>query len=146
MVSRIHLERRDLQDEVRRIIEVLENGTDLLAAGGECAPPLDVIETAGGLEVLMDVPGVKVDSLHVVFARDTLVIAGRKTPAACEDREAAFHLAERSFGRFLRAIRLTGAWDAGRAEAHLTCGELRIVLPRIDDRRGREIHIPVRVG
>ncbi|MBA3231969.1 MAG: Hsp20/alpha crystallin family protein [Acidobacteria bacterium] len=144
-MPRIYLERQELQDDVRRIIEVLEDGIDLLAAGGECAPPIDVIETVAGLEVSMDVPGVKADSLHVVFARDTLVIAGQKTPAACEHRGATFHLAERGFGRFLRAVRLTGAWNAGAADARLSCGELRVLLPRIDDRRGREIRIPVRV-
>jgi HSP20 family molecular chaperone IbpA len=69
------------------------------------------------------------------------VIAGRKLPGTCVDQEAAFHLAERSFGRFARAVRLAGAFDAGNASATLQGGELRIVLPRIDERRGREIHI-----
>ena len=64
-------------------------------------------------------------------------------PASCRHREAAFHLAERGFGRFIRAVRLAGAFDAGNARASLTAGELRIFLPRIDDRRGREIRIDV---
>ena len=70
-------------------------------------------------------------------------MAGRKLPAPAPTREAAFHLAERSFGRFVRAIRLTGAFDAGKATATLTAGELRVMLPRIDERRGRDIRIPV---
>jgi HSP20 family protein len=144
-VPRIHLERRDLEDDVRRIIDVLEGGADLLTSGGECAPPLDVIETAAGLEIHMDLPGVKPESLNVVFVHDTLVVAGQKTPSACEHREAVFHLAERSFGRFLRAVRLVGAWDAGAADARLSGGELRVLLPRIEERRGRERRIAVRV-
>ena len=43
----------------------------------------------------------------------------------------------------LRAVRLTGAVDATRARASTTGGELRIVLPRIDDRRGSVFSIPV---
>jgi HSP20 family protein len=139
----MHEERVALDHGVRRLIEMLENGTDLLAAGGECAPPVDVLETEGGLELLMDLPGVPADTIHVVFAGNTLVVAGRKTPAACGHAEAVFHQAERSFGRFLRTIRLSGAWDAGAAEARLTCGELRVTLPRVVERRGREIRIPV---
>jgi HSP20 family protein len=142
-VSRRYEERVPLDNGVRRLIEVLEAGTDLLAAGGECAPPIDVLETDAGLELLMDLPGVPADAIHVVFAQSTLLIAGHKTPAACGHAEAAFHQAERSFGRFLRTISLSGAWDAGAAEARLSCGELRVTLPRIAERRGREIRIPV---
>jgi HSP20 family molecular chaperone IbpA len=70
-------------------------------------------------------------------------VAGRKQPASCAHREAAFHLAERGFGRFVRAVRLSGAFDGGSARASLTAGELRIFLPRIDERRGRDIRIDV---
>lgn len=143
MVPRIHFERQDLQADVQRLIDVLEDGTDLLSAGGECAPPIDVLETEAGLELLMDIPGVPAQAIQIVFSHNTLVVAGQKTAAACEHRGAIFHLVERGFGRFLRAVRLSGAWDAGAAEARLTCGELRITLPRIDERRGREIRIPV---
>jgi len=33
--------------------------------------------------------------------------------------------------------------DAGRARATLRKGELRVVFPRIEDRRGRQIRIPI---
>lgn len=112
-------------------------------AAGECAPPLDVIETAAGVEIVMDLPGVAPADLRVLFSQGTLIVAGRKLPAPCGHREAVFHLAERSFGRFVRAIRLSGAFDAGRASATLSGGELRLALPRIDERRGRDISIPV---
>jgi HSP20 family protein len=114
-----------------------------VAATGECAPPMDVLETTAGIEVVMDVPGVNAESLRVMFTQGTLVVAGRKLPGVCAHQEAAFHLAERSFGRFTRAVRLAGAFDAGRAAATLAGGELRIVLPRIDERRGRDIHIRI---
>jgi HSP20 family molecular chaperone IbpA len=73
-----------------------------------------------------------------------LVVAGEKLPSVCEHRDAGFHLAERSFGRFARAIEVEGAFDAGRAAATLTHGELRVVLPRIDERRGARVRIPIR--
>jgi HSP20 family molecular chaperone IbpA len=41
-------------------------------------------------------------------------------------------------------VRLDGAFDAGRASASFTSGELRITIPRLEERRGREIRIPVR--
>ncbi|CAN5813289.1 hypothetical protein BH24ACI4_BH24ACI4_25460 [soil metagenome] len=110
---------------------------------GDCVPPMDVIETTEGIEILLDLPGLAPGDIRLVFSNGTLVIAGRKRPAACAHGRAAFHLAERTFGRFVRAVRLTGAVDAGRASARLVAGELRILLPRIDERRGRDIRIPV---
>jgi HSP20 family protein len=142
-VARIFLERRDMGDDERRLLDLLEQRASPDAAG-ECSPPLDVVETTTGMDIVMDLPGVEPDAVQVVFARSTLLIAGHKRPAACEHREAAFHLAERGFGRFARVVRLTGAFDAGAARATLVTGELRVVLPRIDERRGREIRIPVR--
>lgn len=144
IVGRIFHERRDMGDDLRRLLDLLDEGPRSTGTAGECTPPFDLSETDGALELVMDLPGVPADSIQIVFARNTLVIAGQKLPSACEHRDAAFHLAERAFGRFARAVRLTGAFDAGRAEARLGGGELRVVLPRIDDRRGAEIRIPVR--
>jgi HSP20 family protein len=143
-VARIFLERRDMTDDLRRLFNLLDEASGPSGAAGECAPPFDVIETASTIEVIMDLPGVTAESVKILFARNTLMIGGHKLPGTCEHREAAFHLAERTFGRFARAIRVNGAFDAGRAEATLNAGELRIVLPRIEERRGAEIRIPVR--
>ncbi len=57
--------------------------------------------------------------------------------------DAAFHMAERTFGRFARVVPLGGAVDAGRARATMRAGELRVSFPRIADRRGRQIRIPI---
>jgi HSP20 family protein len=142
-VARIFLERRGLGDEARRLIDMLDRERPSAEMTGEFSPPLDIIETATTIEIIADLPGVAIDDVQVVFGRGLLVIGGRKLPPGCEQREAAFHLAERGFGRFARAVRLTGAFDAGRAQATMTAGELRIVVPRIEDRRGREIRISV---
>ena len=106
---------------------------------------LDVVETSAGVEIILDVVGVQADAVQVVIARDTLVITGVKRPTACQHHdEATFHVAERVFGRFARAVRLSGAFDIARSDATLRAGELRVRLPRIDDRRGREHRIPIR--
>ena len=134
---RVYVERRELPDDLRHLL-------DVNASAAECTPPLDVLETALGLEVLLDVPGVAASDIEIVFARNVLLIAGSKHPAACEHSDAAFHIAERAFGRFGRALQLEGAFDAGRATATLRDGELRLVFPRLEERRGRQIRIPIR--
>jgi HSP20 family protein len=56
---------------------------------------------------------------------------------------ASFHLVERGFGRFARGVRLPGACDAARARAALRAGELSLSVPRIAERRGRQIMVPI---
>jgi HSP20 family protein len=143
-MARVFVERRELPDDLRRLFEALSNAVGGPAeTAAECTPPLDILETDAAVDVLMDLPGVARASIEIVFAANVLVVAGHKLPKAYDHGDAAFHLAERAFGRFARAVTLEGAFDAGRATADLSHGELRIVLPRIDERRGREIRIPI---
>lgn len=130
-------------DDLRRLFDLLDGESQAAGGTGECAPPLDVIESPEQVEIAMDLPGVQADAVQLVFARGTLVIAGTKLPAGCGHKDAAFHLAERTFGRFARAVRLPGAVDAGKARASLRKGELRVVFPRLEERRGRQLRIAI---
>ena len=132
-VARIFFDRRDFE-AFRSLGE---------AETVEYRPPVDVIETAAAIEIVADLPGVPAESVRVTYTGGTLVITGRKRAPQCAHREAAFHLAERTFGHFACAVRCELAVDAGRARATLAGGELHIVLPRIDERRGREIPVTV---
>ena len=140
-VARLSLEHRT-GDDLRRILNWLE-GESLAGGAVECRPSIDVFETATTVEVIADLAGVPADRIRVVCSEGVLVIAGQKLPCACEHGDAAFHLAERSFGRFARVVRLSGAIDAGGARATLNAGELHVVMPRIEERRGAEIRIPI---
>jgi HSP20 family protein len=144
-VARIFFERLDPGDDPRRLLDWLHDGGATAGAAIEFTPPVDVIETTGSVEIIADLPGVAADTLRVVFGGGTLVISGSKTPKACREHEVTFHLAERSFGTFARAVRLSGAFDAGRTTATLRAGELHVVLPRIAERRGRDLRIDVTI-
>ena len=135
-MARVYVERRELPDDLRRLL-------DAGAAAVEYTPPIDVVETDAAIEILLDLPGVRASQVDVVFSRNVLLISGDKIPAAHDLDDAAFHIAERAFGRFARAIGLEGAFDAARTSATLVNGELRIVLPRHKERRGAKIRIPV---
>ena len=125
----------------RRALEAFRSlgGTETV----EYRPPVDVLETATAIEIVVDLPGVASDSVTATFTGGTLVVAGRKRAPLCAHREAAFHLAERTFGQFVCVVRCEVAVDAGRAQATLGSGELHIVLPRVEDRRGAEIPITI---
>jgi HSP20 family molecular chaperone IbpA len=133
---------QDLAEDARQLLAEIDRDVPGAAQiNADCRPPIDVFETTAGLEVLVDVPGVPADSLRVAVRRSTLLIVGAKQIASPE--AARYHLAERSYGRFARAVRLSGAFDAARATALTRGGQLRITLPRLEDRRGRVLRIPV---
>jgi len=134
-----------MDDELQQLFERLTLPDSTPGGAAECTVPLDVVETPTSIEVVMDLAGVAKEAVQVMVTRNTLVVMGRKKPPACaHHQEAAFHVVERTFGRFARGVRLSGAFDIGQAEATLRAGELRVTLPRIEDRRGREHRIPVR--
>lgn len=135
-MARVYLERRELPAGLLRLL-------DAQPAAADCTPPLDIVETEQGLEAVLDIPGVPRESVEIVLSGTVLLITGQKRPAVCRHRDAAFHMAERSFGRFARAISLDGPVDASRAIATLADGELRVFLPRTVERRGAEIRIPI---
>ena len=137
---------RELTDEVGRLFEDLDRtATDRRQPPpGHCTPALDVRETDQVLEVVVDIPGVPADRVRVMLKGGVLILAGEKcSPYAGGHADASFHLVERGFGRFARAIRIDEGFDGGRTRAVVSGGELRVIVPRIADRRGQEIVVPV---
>ena len=133
----------DLAEDARRLLAELDREVPGVASlNSECRPSLDVFETTTGVEVVVDVPGVIPESIRVAIKRDTLLVVGAKAapPGATAQR---YHLAERSYGRFARAVRLNGAIDTRHATARAGNGELRIVLPHLEERRGTVVMVPV---
>ena len=135
----------EFADEVRQVF--LELGRTFGPGGdaGQCSPAIDVYERESRVEIVVDVPGVDPKSLRVVAKGPTILIVGEKA-ARRPKAEASFHLVERDFGRFARAVRVGHACDTSQASARLAGGELHIFLPKIADRRGRTIPISVQAG
>jgi len=149
MRSRIHAvvlpsEAGEFADDVRRIFTELGRtlGEQLT---GECSPAVDVYETDETVEITADMPGVAPDALRIVAKGQTILIAGLKVPRRSRG-DSSFHLVERGYGRFARAVRVTAACDSSRARASIVDGELRLSLPKIVERRNAVIRIPLRAG
>ena len=137
----------DLGPEVRRLFEDLAKRRPdrRHMVSGECLPLLDVYETERTIELILDVPGVVLDSIRILIKSGVILVVGEKERPEPSRGPASFHLVERDFGRFARAVRIHAAIDAAQARARLREGELRIILPKMAERRGREILVPVEV-
>lgn len=140
-------ESRELTDDIRELFDDLAASLhhEQRAFSGECHPALDVLETHEAIEVVVDISGVPASALRVLYRGGILLVAGEKAPMRSAE-EQTFHLVEREFGRFARAVRLNGAFDIAQAQAIVRDGELTIVLPKLSDRRGQSHRIPVRAA
>ncbi|MEW5983414.1 MAG: Hsp20/alpha crystallin family protein [Acidobacteriota bacterium] len=137
----------DLTEVVGRIFEDLDRvrPSDRRLPPGIFTPALDAFETDGAVEIAVDLPGTAPDDLRVLISGNVVIVAGGKRPPLPEERSrASFHQVERDFGRFARAIRLTGAFMVAEATAIISNGELRVRIPRIEERRGRDVVVPIR--
>jgi HSP20 family protein len=132
----------EFADEIRRLFIDLGRTARHEPLAGECAPTLDVYENDDAIDIVVDLPGVEPEAVRVIAKGNAVLIVGEKT-ARQSRGESSFHLVERDFGRFARAVRLTRACDTGRARAQLAHGELRISIPKIVERRQRTIDIAI---
>lgn len=136
----------DVSADVRRLFEDLarQRPERRHQITGECLPLLDVFETQDALDLVLDLPGVPASNIRILVKHGVVIIAGEKDrPDQSARGPASFHLVERDFGRFARAVRVHVAIDAARATATLAHGELRVRLPKIEERRGRGILVPI---
>src|SRR5262245_16954215 len=132
-------ESAEFADEFGRLLtEIRQSASGFLTA--ECSPPLDIYETDEAFEIAMDLPGVEAGAVRIVAKGSAVLIAGEKAPRRGRG-DSSFHLVERSYGRFARAVRLGQSCDTARAHASVARGELRVSLPKVRERRGRAVPI-----
>ena len=87
-------------------------------------------------------PGVDPASLSVCAGNGNLILSGNK-PRSEEPSSATSHRKDRVFGKFRRVIPLTAAINTHKAEARLQGGVLSVRFPKVPNKRGEEVNIPV---
>ncbi len=125
-VSAVALLRQEVNDLFQRM-SVLDRSEPLPA--GEWCPPVDVLEWRDRLVIVVEVPGLAPEALHVSLRAGALVIAGERR-ARRAGGEASYLCLERPHGRFERSI--------PHARATLGRGLLTVTVPRLRERRGQE--------
>lgn len=102
-------------------------------------PAFNVWANDEGASILSEIPGVKMEELEITTSGNTISIKGTRKEETGENQR---HLRrERPEGEFNRTIELPFKIDAGRVEAKLANGVLRIELPRAENDKPRKIAI-----
>lgn len=105
-------------------------------------PPVDIYETEAEVVLELELPGVDAKRLQVGYSGGKLVVEGFKTEQV-EQGRLNYICMERSFGRFQRIIPLSRTVDLRAGSAVYRMGILTIRLPKMPEKRGERIEIPV---
>lgn len=103
-------------------------------------PAVDVSETGDKITVKAEIPGMEAKDIDISMVGDTLTIKGEKK-AEHEEKEENYHLVERSYGSFSRAMKLPVAVDPEKVEATYKNGVLTVVLPKKEEVKPKAIEI-----
>lgn len=103
-------------------------------------PKVDVTEDKDAVTVKAEVPGVEQDDLTVSLQDGVLTIKGEKEVEK-EEKDKQYHRVERTYGAFMRALRLPAAVDGSKVTATFKNGVVTIVLPKAPEAKGTTIPI-----
>jgi HSP20 family protein len=134
-VSRLRSEMDRLWDEYfgagRRALQPMEEAW---------LPAVDVSESEDKITVKAEIPGMEAKDIDISMSGDTLTIKGEKKTEK-EEKEENYHLVERSYGSFRRAMKLPAVVDADKVEATYKNGVLTVVLPKKEEVKPKAIEI-----
>jgi HSP20 family protein len=110
--------------------------------------PLDVYSNENEVVILAAVPGISHEDLNISIDKSTITLTGtiHNVAESEEGKNAAWHLKELSHGTFERSLTLPFVFDANRAEATFDNGMLRLVLPKAESEKPRQIKVKVGSG
>ncbi len=110
--------------------------------GREWLPSLDVAETKNELVVKCEVPGMDPKDIDISLSDGMLTIKGEKKQER-EEKEADYHLVERSYGSFSRSVQLPKEVQSDKINASYKNGILKITLPKSEEAKKKEVKIKV---
>jgi len=115
-----------LEEQVRRSLDTL---LEAHRSSATFRPAADFYETAQGLVLRLELPGVKADDVSLFLAGYELVVQGRRRRPALEGIRRFLRL-EMACGNFERRFKLPIPVDPKGVEAHFLDGVLEVHLTR----------------
>lgn len=92
------------------------------------------------VEVDIEVPGMHPGDFEIHVVDDMLVIRGEKKVER-ERKSDQYHIMERAYGAFERAVRLPVQVDESSTRASYDRGVLQVTLPRLAQHKARRIEV-----
>jgi HSP20 family protein len=122
-----------LHREIDRLFDDLARGalTGFQQGPERLVPTMDVVENDNEIVVSVEMPGLQRNDIDISIDDDVLTIRGeKKVEDKQTDEKKNFHVTERAYGVFYRAIQLPSGIDPSKVEARMENGVLKITIPK----------------
>lgn len=140
-------ELRKLQLRMEKLFSVFEESLEFEGTKtfNTFTPAIDLCETADAVCVTIELPGIDPGEIQLAVTAKDISISGEKSHSA-NTQQAISHLCcERQYGKFERHVNLRWAININETTAELKDGTLYICMPKLADRRGKSVKIPIKV-
>jgi HSP20 family protein len=121
-----------LHRELDRLIEDFARGSLGGLAGPaqvNLAPSMDVSETDKEIVITAEMPGLERKDIEISVEDDVLTIRGEKKIEDEKD-DKNYHVSERVYGVFQRALQLPPGIDVSKIQATMSNGVLKLAIPK----------------
>lgn len=131
-----------LRAELDRLIHEVLAATETASPGG-WVPATDVVDVGHALLIQVEVAGVAAADLRVEVEGATVRIVGKRKLTFPTSSRIRFHCLERQEGSFVRQVELFEPVNVGKARVRLAHGLLTVELPKVEERRKRQLLLPI---
>ena len=124
-----------LQQEIDRLFDF-----PTFATTSATLPSMDVSETDNAIEIVAELPGLEKKDVELNLVNNLLTIRGEKKNQR-EEKNKDYHLLERSFGSFSRAVELPQGVDPEDISAEIANGVMKVTVKKPTPKQSRQIEI-----
>ena len=136
---------RNIQDEVSRIftggLPRFFGGEEVFT--GKWSPNVDIFENEGSIVLEADLPGMKAEDFNLSIENYRLTLTGERKFDR-EEKGENWHRVERNYGTFTRTFTLPNTVNVEEVKAEFKDGVLRVVLPKRDEVKARNINVTIK--
>ena len=132
-----------LQDRMNRLFEDAGRGawrSEEPVATTTWSPAVDIFETDGDIVVKAELPGMERKDIVLHLENNVLSLKGERRFEK-ETKEENYHRVERAYGAFSRAFSIPATVDEEKIRADYKDGVLKIVLPKKEQAKPKQIKI-----
>jgi HSP20 family protein len=127
---------RLFDDFARSALAGVQQGPDRLV------PSMDITESDNEIVVAAEMPGLQRQDIDISVDNDILTIRGeKKVEEKLRDEKKNFHVTERAYGVFYRAIQLPPGVDPSKVQATMENGVLKITIPKPGRSQAKKIEV-----
>ncbi len=137
------LEIARIQTEINKLFESLfELKSKKDYSESTWIPSVDICECEKHVTVKIEIPGILVNDMRLYADGNNITIEGEKRKISMDGKKK-LHLMERGYGKFKRVININAPVNTHRAEAFLKDGVLKMIFPKVSNKRGSRVEIAV---